>query len=382
MPVRRILPALATMLAVGALATAQVDLETRTNATEILTVPEIEAALGVSNTFRIDGIAIGPEVAGAPTLFLVHLDTTATETFAQINLNTKTALFTRTVAQLKSDLGGVYAAETTFPILVGELVYDANRGTSGTLYFADSSTATTNEYAIIGIDVATGTASAVLRSGTIGGLSSKGVLSNGRLVVALGEDHEILTGGEPKVGWIDPTAGTPAFVEVADMDDFLALTTLAPTEELPPETIAVNPANDDVYVFCHDNYEIFRIQNFDGGSEIITRLNIPGWTGVVDLHGMSVDADGNLYGFDEAAEAIALYDGVSQAPVDAIELDDIATELGLTEFEPTLWRGIKAIKTSATTSRLYLSSSDADAGVVAIDFGGTAASVAGWELYR
>ncbi len=377
-----------TALAMGTatFAQAQVSFGTRSSAAEALTVAEIETALGVSNTFAIDGVEIGPDVSSDPTVFLVHLDTSGDETFAQVNLTTKTAIWTKSVAQLKADLGGVYNSTATFPILVGELTYDPNSSTSGTLYFADSSTVATSEYAVLAIDVATQNASEVLRDTGIGGWNSQGVLSNGRLVAALGEDYEATFAlGEPNVGWVDPADVSPAYTQVYDMDDFVTAAGLPGTSEVPPETIGVNPANDDVYVFGHDEFELFRIEDFDGVSPTLTRLNISGWTGSVDFHGLAVDTDANIYGFDEGTPDIEIFDANASAPITPIALSTIGSEIGLVtpgDFEVTLWRGLKATKTSATTSRLYLASGTADAGIVAIDFGSGPASVVNWEVFQ
>lgn len=362
-----IMAVLAASLAVPA--AAQVNFS-QVSITQPLTVAEIQTALSVSNTFTIDGVALGP----GDDIFIVHRDTSALETIAQIDPFTKAVAFTKSVAQLKSDLGGVYNSTATFPILVGEFVYDP---TANALFIADQSTGL-EDYAVIRVPVGASPATAVIRNNTtVAGWNSHGVLSTGTLVAALGEDHELITGGEPAVGIIDPDAGTPAFTEIFDMDDFLAAASL--TGELPPEAVAVNPTNDDVIVFAHDQNRIFRIQNIEGGSPTLTALNIPGWNGVVDLHGLAVDEDGNIYGFDEAAESIVIYNGTSTFEV---TFDDIATALGqnpaTTPFEATLWRGIKARKISANQSELYIASNNADYGVVRVVFGG--ASVNDWQL--
>lgn len=378
----RTFPCLAAALLAGAGAHAAPDLSFRMPAHQLLTVAEIETALGVASTFRIDGIAVGPEISGHPTIFLVHQDTLALETFAQIDLTTKSAVWTKTVAALKTDLGGDYASEPTFPILVGELAFDAGTGASGTLYFADNSVG--DEFAVIAVDIATGTASEVLAGEDVEGWNSHGVLSDGIVVGALaGHEHKQVHSEEPRVGYLDPADVAPAFAEVFDMDDFIAASLIVPPPaELPPEAIAVNPANDDVYVFCHDGLEIFRIEDIAGASPTLTPLDIAGWTGIVDLHGIASDADGNLFGFDEGTPDIEIYDATEDEALPPIALSTIASEIGIPAFEVTLWRGIKAQTTGASTMRLLLASADDAAGVVAIDFGTAPSSVVDWSAYQ
>jgi hypothetical protein len=169
---------------------------------------------------------------------------------------------------------------------------------------------------------------------------------------------------------------------VYDEDDFKAAVVppLGPLEECPPEAVGINPANGDTYVFGHDTLHLFRVENIDGPTPTLTWLDIPGWTGVVDLHALDVDSQGNLYGFDEGGEAITVWDG---SAVNTITLDDIATDLrgpSPPVFGPTLWRGMKARDTSPTTAEVFLSSATGDYGVVRISFGG-ASAVSNWQQY-
>ena len=383
--------ALAASLVLASTAQAQVNFNTVVSITQELTVAEVETALSAASTFRIDGVALGP----AGTIFIVHASTTGAKTIARFDATaaTPTALYSKSTAQLKADLGGVYASEATFPILVSELVWDPSTGTNGTLYFADESTVTTGEYAVLRLNLDTNVASEVRRNNDIAGWNSFGVLASGNLVGALGEEHEVLTGGEPQVGSLNVTSGV--YTEVADVDDFIAkaVPALGPTDELPPETIAVNPANNDVYVFGHDNFRIFRVTNFESvtfnPATDIAQLNIPEWNGgdlnpgFVDLHGLAVDEDGNVYGFDEGNEAIVIWNGTDTFD---IPLDDITTAIGgtvgVSDFEPTLWRGLKARKVNATQSEVWLSSGTDDYGVVRIILGNGPLSVANWQMFQ
>lgn len=379
----------AAILASAASLQAQVDFGTAPVIEEILTVAEIRSAIETAiapatlgATLDIDGVEIGPLDGSDRTLFLVHRSATE-KVFAQINLTSKAAVFTKTSDQLKTDLGGVYAAETNFPILVSELIYSA---TDNAIYFADSSTAeapTFDQYALLKIDVATGTASEILRDSSIGGLNSHGVLNDGTLVLVLGEEHEALGLGEPQIGLLNPNDVTPTYTMVYDMDDFIAefeaFFSVAGVTECPPEAIGIHPVTGQVFAFAHDEDTLFSITDI-GGTPALA-VAVPAWSGLVDFHGVAVDADGNIYGFDEAGnESIAYYDAAADAPAGVIELDDIATALGIATFEVTTWRGLKAELLTSTTSRAYLASGNADAGIVAITFG-DATSVSNWELY-
>lgn len=368
--------ALAALLLAPAAAMAQIDFSS-SSVSEVLTVAEIQAALGVSTTAAIDGIALG----SGNTVYIAHRDNAGLETFAAIDYVTKTASWTKTVASIQTDLGAPFNATAGFPILVSEFDVDA---ANGYLYFADASRDANDEYSLLRLDLDSPTraASAVLRSSTIYGINSHGILPNGNVVVDLGEDFAAFASAEPNVGFVDPTAGSPAYTEVYDEDEFKAavIPPLGVAEECPPETIGINPSNGDTYVFGHDTFHLFRVDDIDGATPTLTWLDIPGWTGVVDLHGLDVDTQGNLYGFDEGGETITVWDGTT---VNAITLDDIATDLrGPTPpvFGPTLWRGMKARDTGATTAEVFLASSTGDYGVVRISFGG-ASSVSNWEQY-
>jgi len=85
------------LAAIPALATAQFSVN---SVTEALTVSEIESALSASNTDALEGVALGP----GNTAFIIHDDAGAL-TVAQMDLTAKTALWTKTEAQILSDLG-------------------------------------------------------------------------------------------------------------------------------------------------------------------------------------------------------------------------------------------------------------------------------------
>jgi hypothetical protein len=130
-------------------------------------------------------------------------------------------------------------------------------------------------------------------------------------------------------------------------------------------------------VFGHDTYHLFRVDNPET-TPTLTWINIPGWTGVVDLHNLAVDADGNLYGFDEANEAIVVYNGTNTF---SVTLTSISAAIGKV-VEPTLWRGLKARKISATQSEVWLTDGSGNAGVVRLLFGNAAAGVGDWAIYE
>jgi hypothetical protein len=339
-----------------------------------LTIADIQAAAGQGTTSQIDGVALGP----GQNVFLIHTNNAAQETIVGINPFTKQVSFTKTHSSIASDLNTTWSALANFPILTGEFVYDPNTGPQGTLYLADKTAANPDgETALFRINVATGLASTVLFGTQIAGWNSHGVLPSGKIVGTLGEDYKDFTGDEPKVGIVDPA--NPSFVELFDEDEFkdAVVPPLAVTEECPPETIGVHPVTGQVYVFGHDTLHLFRIDNPEG-TPALNWLNIAGWTGVVDLHGLAVDEDGNVYGFDEAAESIVVWNGTNTFSVD---VDDIAAAVPGT-FEPALWRGMKARKISATQSEVWLSDKTGGSGLVRLVFGNPAASVQDWALFE
>lgn len=331
-----------------------------------LTISELQAAAQATTTAFVGGVEVGP----GNDLFVIHNDGFGEETFLQIDPSSNVVSLRRTATQVAADLSAPYTSAFT---PVGEFTWDRNRGAQGTLYFADNSVAgppNFDEFALIAIDVATGTASEVLRSNTIAAWNSHGVLSDGQIVGTLGEDIEILVPGEePQTGLVNPLAVTPSWELKFEEDDYKALIVppLPLGAHLPPETIGVDPRNDDVYVFCHDELEIFRIDDITSVTPALSRIDIPGWTGVVDLHGLSVDEDGNVYGFDEAAEAIVVWNG---AATFSVPFTDVETALGsAAPFGVTTWRGMKARKISPTQSEVVMASNSADYGVVRIVFG-------------
>ncbi len=387
----------AASLLLAAPLTAQVDFSA-VAVEEFLTTAEIESALETAGaitvgagTSLLDGIAVD---ASSPTgdIIVAHRDDTANQVLTFARFDASGALVDHvTAADLATDLGAPYTADGFQ--LTGELIFDA---ANDVLYFADNSQVnppTTIGSALLVYDWSTGTAAEVLRDDAIGGWNSHGLLSSGEIVAALGEDLEVLTGGasEPQVGFVDPSAGTPAWEEVADADEFKTIAGLGPTEELPPETIAVDPADDTVYVFGHDNFRLFTVTDFLG-TPSITQLAISEWNqtpgdtdGFVDLHGMSVDDEGNLIGFTEVQpgclceEGLVVWDGTSTF---ALPFDDAAFPTG--EFSGVVWRGMKARSVSPTQTEVWLSSGNpATYGVVRVTFGSSGpTSVQGWSSYE
>jgi hypothetical protein len=362
----------ASALAAAASAHAAVDFN-QVAITQPLTLADVQSAAGQTSTSAIDGVALGP----GQNIFLVHVNSDAHETLVGINPFTQNVFFTKTHTAIKSDLGTTWSAGANFPILVGEFVWAPTLGPGGSLILADNSEANPDgDYSLFRVNVGTGTASPLLFGTEIAGWNSHGVLPTGQIVGTLGEDYNTFTGGEPKFGLVDPNA--PAFDTLFDEDDLknAVIPPLNPSDEVPPETIGVHPVTGQIFVFGHDTLHLFRVDNATT-VPTLTWLNIPGWTGVVDLHGLAVDEDGNLYGFDEANEAIVIYNGTSSF---SVSIAAIGTAIG-SDFEPALWRGLKARKISSTQSEVWLSDGSGNSGVVRIVFGSPAAGVNDWALY-
>ncbi len=349
----------AALLALSpALLTAQIDFSV-VSITEPLTPADLQTALGASSTLAVDGVA----KTWADDIFIVHVDGLGKRTFARINPDTKSVTFTMTNVELAAQLGAPYAPLFT---LVGEFIYDPR---ADRLVFADNSLALPPDFdhSLLAIHIVDGTGTGILRSGDIAGWNSHGVLSTGVVVGTLGEERaDLFPGEEPVVGLVAPA--NPAFVGIFDEDDFKdAIPGFDPNAELPPETIAVDPRNDDVYVFCHDELQLFRIADIEGSEPHLEWLEIDGWSGIVDFHAMDVDEAGNLYGYDEGDPGIDVWDGENTFRV---SLADVQTALGKAEtFVPTNWRGMKARQINAMQSEVLLASASPDYGVVSIIFG-------------
>jgi hypothetical protein len=350
--------AIALLAASPAILPAQIDF-TAVAISEPLTPADLQTALGAPSTLVVDGVA----TTWGDEIFVVHVDGVGVRRFARINPETKVVSFVMSSAELAVDLGPPYTPAFT---QIGEFVYDPQRDR---LLFADNSQALPPnfDYSLLAIDVASEEAFEILRSGDIAGWNSHGVLSSGVVVGTLGEERaDFFPGEEPVVGLVDPT--NPVFVPVADEDEFkAAIPGLDPLAELPPETIAVDPRNDAVYVFCHDELELFRITGIEGAEPQLEWLDISGWSGVVDFHAMDVDEAGNLYGYDEANPGIEIWDGENTF---RLSLSEIQTALGKEQpFVPTNWRGMKARQFSATQTEVLLASASSAYGVVRVVFG-------------
>lgn len=377
--------AAAAVLASANFAAAQV----LVSQSELLTLSQIEAGVGAANTDSIEGVALG---AGS-TIYLVHNDA-GTLTVAAFDSSTGNVIWTVSEADIATEIG--------FPgqnlTLVGEMVYDP---TNDRLVMATDIgvTAAGDPWTVFEIDTVTAgnPASAILSSADIQGWNSHDILSDGSIVGVLGEEYEVLTGNEPKSGYIDES-GAPVFVDLFDVDDFKAATAAGPgdeiTGELPPETVGVDLADDTIYVFGHDNFELlsitgFTISNPSAASIIDDEINnwddagTPG-SSRIDLHGIDVDGNGNVFGFDEAVEQIVIWDGndIADDQTGAVTFDELATALGGGALEVTVWRGMKARDINSTTSEVLLAASNGNYGIVRVVVNtGNLTNVDEWMMY-
>ncbi|MDX1973116.1 MAG: hypothetical protein SFY68_11355, partial [Candidatus Sumerlaeia bacterium] len=292
--------------ALAALLTAPLAAQSYTvsGVTQALTVPEIQTALtnaGVptANTDSLDGVELG----AGNTVYIIHNNAGAL-TLAAIDLVSKTALWTKSEAQILTDLG--LSGNLT---LVGEVILDTtnNRLVLASDINAGTVNPATDPWTLFQVSLVgpSYTASTIVSSASIIGWNSHGVLNNGTIVGALGEEHEVLTGNEPRVGYINETTDT--FITLFDKDDFIASTTIGGgdviTGELPPETIGIDSADNTIYVFGHDNFELFSIAGLSALDP--TDIEITGWDDAatpalnrVDFHALDVDANGTVFGFD------------------------------------------------------------------------------------
>ncbi len=371
---------LALLLAAPLAANAQF---TASSVTEAMTVAEIQTALGASSTTALEGIALGP----GNTVYIIHDDAGAL-TLAQLDLTNKTAVWSKTEAQIITDLG-----LTGNLSLVGEFVFDP---TNQRLVLASDIGASTigEPWTVFEVStVSPYTASVIFRSPTIQGWNSHDLTSTGVIVGALGEDYEILTGSEAKIVYLDET-GPVTLVDLFDADEFKAVLdaadTLGPTDELPPETVGIDLTTDTIYIFGHDNFELLSIPGLTAVAPLDPEVT--GWDDAatptanrVDLHGLDVDSNSVVYGFDEAAEAIVIWDGIDAATdvTSSLAFADLKTTLGGTgDLEVTVWRGMKARALSTTQAEVFLAPANADQGLVrvVVDYPITT-NVSQWDLY-
>lgn len=380
---RNVSALLAGSMLLGGAASAQVDF-TEFAISEALTTAQIEAAVGASDTTAIDGITL---TSDPDEVIIAHLDGGNEYTFASISLSTGTANWTITEAAIVADLNASITGDDPFSqlILEAEFLYD-----NGVVYFADSSVDILGtppfRFSVNALDVTVNppVASNVLLSADIEDWHTHGLLSDGTVVATLGEDF---SGGEPSVGYLDTSANPPVYVEVFDEDDFIAAgnTFFGPGtfDELPPEAVAIDPRNDNVYVFCHDGLQLFRVIDITGGSPTLEVVDITAWNQAVDLHGMALDEQGNVYAFDEEApEFVRVWDRTDTFEWTLAEIAEAINGTGAPQFGISTWRGIKARTISATQSEVFLASASADYGVVRIVFGEEPTSVLGWEMFE
>ncbi len=367
----------ATLLAASVPANAQFSLEVEE---EILTVAEIESALSVTGTSSIPGVALGP----ANSVYLIH-ENAGDLTVGQIDLDTKSGLWTKSEVDIVSDL----SLSGNLTLTAGEFVYDP---VNDRLVLSSDIGAVSpgDPWTVFAIDTSASpyTASVILRDASIQGWNSHDILSDGTIVGALGEEFEVLVGGEPKVGYLNESV--PEFVDLFDVDDFQDATQAGSgdqiTGELPPETIGVDTSDDTVYVFAHDNFELFSLDGISSTDPV--DIEISGWddsatpTGDrVDLHGLDVDGNGNVFGFDERAEAVVVWDGGSETL--EILFSDVASSLGGGALEVTVWRGMKARALNSSETEVFLAPSNSNYGLVRLLVEDqSVTSVNNWEMYR
>lgn len=373
---------LAGSVLLGGVASAQVDF-TEFAISEALTVAQIEAAVGASDTTAIDGLTL---TSDPDEIIIAHLDGGNEYTFASISLSTGTANWTISEAAIVADLNASISGDDPFTqlILEAEFIYD-----NGTVYFADSSVDIAGtppfRFSVNALDVTVNppVATNILLSADIEDWHTHGVLSDGTVVATLSEDF---TGGEPSVGYLDTSVNPPVYVEVFDEDDFITIGNAAlgagTFDELPPEAVAVDPRNDNVYVFCHDDEQLFRVIDITGASPTLELVDIAEWNQSVDFHGMSIDGDGNLYAFDEdSPEFVRVWDRTDTFAWELSEIAEAINGTGAPQFGISTWRGIKARTISATQSEAFIASASDDYGVVRILFGSEPTNVNNWLMF-
>lgn len=344
----------------------------------------IESAISATSTAGLDGIALGPGEA----LYVLHADENEAKTLFQLDPSNDPATITvlATDSELKADLSfiGTIIVEGGFTSSPdGEILY---------FFVSDSDDLEADIHLVAFDPSATGAKATVLVSGNdVEGIKDAAVLPDGTLVLVRGHDG---------VGLIDPSASSPAFeLKVSDQDfvDDLINNHGFPsgTDEAEAESIAIHPVSGEVFVFLHEVTELYEIIGIDTATPTLQRQVVAEWQGLpshVDMHGMVMDAEGVLYGFDEGNEAIVVWDGTAGY---LIELEDIHDELehGHShdkilhgdhehgDFEPIEYRGLAVRRDSHGHPMLFLAMNNDEDGVVIVEFDEEHTSVSDWMRY-
>jgi hypothetical protein len=347
----------AVLAALPAAVAASVDF-TQFTATDAVAVSTIQGIAGAADTAALDGVT---RLAGNEVV-VIHRNAAAAEALVRVDVTTATGSLITTEADIVADLGAPYG-----PSLILEGGFESSPD-NATLYLMDSFN---GEFALIAVDVATGAASEVLRGADLDDVSDFAVLPTGEIVVVRG-------GGG--VGLVDPTGAPATYTAKLAESDFQAV--LATTDPAPVESVAVDSATGDVYLFAHDVLELFVVRNILNATPTVERLLVPGWPGAVDFHDLAVDGGGNLFGFDEASESIRTWDGVNAYDLSNADIG-AAVDPGPppAEFEPALWRGMGARTLGDGSTQLLFSDAGGALGLVTVTFPAAAASVEDWSSY-
>ncbi len=326
---------------------------------EVSGVPtaEFEEQLGLTtDTQNLDGVTLGL----APEVFAIHRTPLADLSFIRFDPDYFDSTFQliTTKADIETDLAKTILIEGGFSSDPG--------GT--TLYLAENLDAP--DVSLFGIDLQTGDASIILQATDLDGLQDHDTLLSREIVIARGGNF----------GFVDPDADSPTYIELFVEQDFL--NAFGSGTEAEVESVATHPLSGVCYIFAHEILELFRVDNIFAASPTLEHIS-PGW-GDVDLHDMTVDEDGNLYGWDEGNGDIVIWNGVNtfRHPIaeffEAIEGGDHDHERG---YRPkgdhdheeavgaTNWRGIAARKINQSQAELWLADATDEHGLVHIVFG-------------
>lgn len=349
-----------SIIAAAGTAGAQVDFSQR-SISQVSTELQLRTAAGTADTAQINGVAVKPGENG--DLFAIHVDSTNRESFLRINAATGVAVKLTDQSTIISQLGSPYAGALT---LVGGFVYSQ---VADALYFAENFTEVNfGDVSMIKIDANNGAASLVTRTTDLEDLNDHTLLPDGTLLAT--------RPGAGVIGTVN--ANTGAWTQRLTEDDLLAESPGA--TELPPESIAANPATGETFIFCHDDLDLFRVEDITTTPPAITRLAQPELENV-DMHDLAVDEDGNLYGYDVPSNSIIVIRS-SDGAAFTFPLADVQPALsGGTPFSATFWRGIAARKINDSQSDLFMSSATSSYGIVQVRFGTAPSSVNEWVLY-
>lgn len=283
----------------------------------------------------------------------------------RINPDTKVGSLIRSEADIIADFSGTQTDIDNDYLVVA----DAN-----TIYFNEHDGGNPANQ-VIKVDISgTPVASRVVQEEGNNGMA---LLPSGNLALSLIQNFG---GAGNNVGVVDVTAMT--YTTKVTQADIIAVTGGA-AANVP--LLAWNPATSAVLVWDEAAFggsdSLLSIANLEG-TPVITEVTPSNWDNG-GLSSMTVDADGNIYAFNEfdadAGEVgINVWNGTTMAVVPRA---DITAAAGPGNFDTNAPGGIAVRRPNSTQAELFLADTFGSSGIVKITFGNPPTEVRDWSLY-